>query len=248
MPHLVLEALAYFIAGRLYWRERNAGLQPPPRDRFLLLGCAVFGAALGAKVLHILEHLPTLMARADAQLYLAGKSVLGGFLGGTAAVELGKRLIGWRAPTGDAWVAPIAAGLVIGRLGCQLSGTWDQTYGIATALPWGWDYGDAVLRHPVAAYELLAVTLLFVTIRGRWVDTPGARFAMLLLGYCVIRLVLEFLKPPYGPVAGDALPVALYAGLTAIQWAALSGVVWFALLFRARRAGGVPRADIVPVT
>ncbi|MCC7055273.1 MAG: prolipoprotein diacylglyceryl transferase [Gemmatimonadaceae bacterium] len=245
LPHLVLEALAYFVAGRLYWRERSAGLQPPARDRFLLLGCAVFGAAVGSKVLHVLEHLPALLAQDDTRLFLAGKSVLGGFLGGTVAVEVGKRLIDWRVPTGDAWVAPITAGLVIGRMGCQLSGLWDQTYGTVTTLPWGWDYGDGLSRHPVALYEMLAVTLLFVAIRRRWTATTGARFAALLLGYCVLRFVLEFLKPPFGPVATGTLPVARYAGLTAIQWAALGGVTWFVWLFRARRAGA-PLPAVLP--
>ena len=94
---------------------------------------------------------------------------------------------------------------------------------------------------------MLAVTLLFAMIRHRWTDTPGARFAALLLGYCVVRFVLEFLKPPFGPVATGTLPVALYAGLTAIQWAAVGGAVWFALLFRARRAS-VPQPVAIPVT
>ena len=43
------------------------------------------------------------------------------------------------------------------------------------------------------------------------------------------------MKPPFGPLASGTLPSALYAGLTAIQWAALLGVAWFALLFRHRR-------------
>jgi prolipoprotein diacylglyceryltransferase len=232
-PHLVFEALAYFIAARVYWRAQPA-LQPAPRDRFLLLACAVFGAALGSKGLHVLEHLPTLLARHDLALWIGGKSVLGGFLGGTLGVELAKRAIGWRAPTGDAWVAPIAIGLVIGRVGCQLSGLWDQTYGNPTTLPWGWNYGDGIARHPVAAYEMIAVVLLYVGVQRQWRERPGARFAALLLGYCALRFVLEYLKPPFGPLAPDTLPVALYAGLTPIQWAALAGGAWYGLLLRRR--------------
>ncbi len=234
-PHLALETLAYFIAARVYWRAQPA-LQPPQRDRFLLLACAVFGAALGSKGLHVLEHLPALLARHDLALWIGGKSVLGGFLGGTLGVELAKRAIGWREPTGDAWVTPIAIGLVIGRLGCQLSGLWDQTYGNPTTLPWGWNYGDGISRHPVAAYEMLGVSLLYVAFRRRWPERAGARFASLLLGYCILRFVLEYLKPPFGPLAPGTLPVALYAGLTAIQWAALAGGAWYGLLLRRRLA------------
>jgi phosphatidylglycerol---prolipoprotein diacylglyceryl transferase len=233
--HLLFETLAYFIAARLYWRAAATGPQPAARDRFLLLGCAVFGAALGSKLLHVLEHLPALVERHDIALWLGGKSVLGGFLGGTLGVELGKRAIGWRAATGDAWVTPIAAGLIVGRIGCQLSGVWDQTYGTVTSLPWGWNYGDGVSRHPVAAYEMLGVAVLWLIVRRRWRDR-AAQFAALLLGYCALRFALEYLKPPFGPLAPGTLPVALYARLTAIQWAAIVGMLWYGLLFRRRIA------------
>ncbi|MBI3790495.1 MAG: prolipoprotein diacylglyceryl transferase [Gemmatimonadetes bacterium] len=129
-------------------------------------------------------------------------------------------------------------GLVIGRLGCQLSGTWDQTYGNPTGMAWGWNYGDGVLRHPVALYELATVSLLFVLLRRRWPETPGARFAAFLAGYAALRFGLEFLKPPYGALAEGTLPSDWYAGLTAIQWTAIAGVVWFGALWRMRRRGG----------
>jgi phosphatidylglycerol---prolipoprotein diacylglyceryl transferase len=238
VPHLVLEAAAYFLAARLYWRQVRlaspSAAPAAPRDRFFLLACAVFGAAVGAKTLHALEHLPALLADQRLSLWLGGKSVLGGFLGGTIGVELGKAVIGHRRPTGDVWVAPIVVGLVVGRLGCQVSGVWDQTYGTLTAAPWAWDYGDGLPRHPVAAYEALIMLVLFVLVRSRWPDRPGARFAALLMGYCVARVGLELLKPPFGLLAPGTLPVALYGGLTAIQWAACVGAVWYAMLLRRR--------------
>jgi phosphatidylglycerol---prolipoprotein diacylglyceryl transferase len=242
LPHLLCETLAYFIAARLYWRASAGGRQPPPTDRFLLLASAILGAAIGSKSLHVLEHLPALRDAADRSLWLAGKSVLGGFLGGTLGVEIAKRAIGWRVPTGDAWVAAIAAGLIIGRLGCQLSGTWDLTYGTPTTLPWAWNYGDGIGRHPTAAYEMLAVAALYAVVHSRWVLAPGARFAALLGGYAGIRFVLEFFKPPFGAPAEGSLPVAMYAGLTAIQWAAIVGMIWFGLLFQ-RRVQQSPRRE-----
>jgi prolipoprotein diacylglyceryltransferase len=273
-PHLLLESLAYFIGARIYWRQAKQGPQPPSRDRFLLLGCAIFGAALGSKALHVLEHLPALVARHDAALWLGGKSALGGFLGGTLGVEIGKRLIGWTIATGDAWVWPIAVGLAIGRVGCQLSGLWDQTYGSPTALPWGWDYGDGISRHPTALYEIIGVLVVAFAIAHRWQSFAGARFAALLLSYSALRFALEFLKPPFGDLpfgvlplgaaplkspsltglqsgnlplgssslgahAVDTLPVSLYGGLTAIQWASVIGMVWFALLLRRRLVSAV---------
>ena len=234
-PHVLLEAAAYFVAARTYWSV--ARTQPRPArttDRWLLVACAIAGAGVGSKGLHVLEHLPTLWRLGGPADWLGGKSVLGGFIGGTLAVEAGKRAIGWRSSTGDAWVPAIAVGLMIGRLGCQLSGLWDQTYGTPTDLPWGWDYGDGIMRHPTALYEMFLVIVLFLALRGRWRDTPGARFAAFLAGYCVIRLVLEFLKPPFGDTAAGTLPAALYAGLSAIQWAALLGLAGYAWLFALR--------------
>lgn len=239
LPHVLLEAAAYFVAARTYWAV--ARTQPRPAratDRWLLVACAIAGAAAGSKGLHVLEHLPTLWRSGTPVDWLGGKSVLGGFIGGTLAVEAGKRAIGWRSSTGDAWVPAIAIGLMIGRLGCQLSGLWDQTYGTPTDLSWGWNYGDGVPRHPVALYEIVLVGCAWFGA-SRWrAAPPGARFAAFLAAYCVIRLLLECLKPPFGPVTAAelaaTLPVARYAGLTAIQWTALAGLGGYLALLRHR--------------
>ena len=233
--HLALEALAYFVGGRVYWVAARDLPRPADWiDRMALFAGAVLGAALGSKVLHILEHLPFLMQYGTPALWLGGKSILGGFIGGTLGVELAKHRVGWVLSTGDAWVPALAVGLVIGRMGCQLSGLWDQTYGNQTSLPWGWDYGDGMFRHPTALYEILLIALLYFGTRKRWGNCAGARFAAFLAGYCVIRFALEFLKPPFGPPAAGTLPTALMFGLSAIQWTALAGLAGYAWLFTLR--------------
>ena len=125
--------------------------------------------------------------------------------------------------------------MILGRFGCQFSGTWDQTYGAPTGLPWAWDYGDGIGRHPTALYEIMLVALAWLTsrhpaLRGR----PGAVFAWFMAAYCGIRLGLEFLKPPFGAAADGGLPVALYGGLSAIQWAAVLGMAGYGLLLKRR--------------
>lgn len=264
-PHTLLELLAYFIGARLYWRHASTlnalasthrSAQPDPRARWLMLACLVCGAGLGSKALHIAEHLPALLAQPDLAPWLSGKSVLGGFLGGTVGVELGKRWVGWRRSTGDAWVIPLTVGLVIGRMGCQLSGPWDQTYGAVMHLPmpWAWNYGDGLPRHPVALYEILAIIAMTGILRysptgRRWQHVAGAHFAAWMLGYCLLRLLLEGLKPPFG--AADSLiagglptalwPISALLGLphstvdaTAIQVAAFVGAIAYAGLLRYR--------------
>jgi phosphatidylglycerol---prolipoprotein diacylglyceryl transferase len=245
VPHLVLEGLAYFVAARVYWAGAGTQAQPPRiLDRWLLAACAIAGAAVGSKGLHVLEHLPTLWRQGGIADWLGGKSVLGGFVGGTVAVEIGKRSIGWQRSTGDAWVPALAVGLMIARVGCQLSGLWDQTYGTPTVLPWGWDYGDGVSRHPAALYEIVLVGLAWLGVT-RWRDAPaGARFATFLAAYCAIRFALEFLKPPFGSLSDAELAVTLptvrYDGLTAIQWTALAGLTGYLALLRRRLIDPVP--------
>ena len=234
--HILLEAAAYTIGARIYWAHARGMPQPKSiLDRWLLVACVLFGAAAGSKALHVLEHLSYFLREAGGLEFLRGKSILGGLIGGTLGAEAGKHWIGWRASTGDAWVPAIAAGLVIGRLGCQFSGLWDGTFGSATALPWGWDYGDGIARHPTAIYEILAVAACWALVNRVPAAPSGARFAAFLAGYCLIRLALEFLKPPFGGDAAGGIPVVRLAGLTAIQWTAMLGFLAYLRLYRYRR-------------
>lgn len=236
--HLVLEMLAYFLGARVFFSGFKNAPRPNFQDGMLLLGSTIFFALLGSKLLHIAEHFHFLAAQSGVAPWLAGKSVLGGFLGGTFGSELAKKLTGWRTPTGDAWVPALALGLIVGRLGCQLSGTWDQTYGTPTALPWAWNYGDGLGRHPTGLYEILLVALAYGVSRLAFLQKfQGASFAMFLLLYCLIRFGLEWLKPPFGAAASGSMPVSLYAALTAIQWAAVLGAVWYGLLLHKRLRG-----------
>jgi phosphatidylglycerol:prolipoprotein diacylglycerol transferase len=226
LAHQLLELAAYFIAARIYWASARRTPQPARlADRLLIIASAAFGAMLGSKLLHVFEHLDALQGQPLA-LWLGGKSLLGGFLGGTLAVELAKRQVGWTRSTGDAWLPAIVVGVVIGRIGCQLSGLWDQTYGNPTSLPWAWDYGDGIGRHPVAAYEILLVGLAYLLVR-RLHGQPGQRYAAFMAAYCAARFGLEWLKPPFAPEAAGTLPASLFAGLTAIQWAACAGLAYF---------------------
>jgi phosphatidylglycerol---prolipoprotein diacylglyceryl transferase len=225
-PHVVLEVTAYAVGATLYRRHGGGVLQPPRRsDRVFLLAGAACGAALGSKGLYVMQY-ATALAAQPVGVWLAGKTVVGGLLGGWLGVEVAKRAIGWRQSTGDRFVVPFAAALMIGRLGCQLSGPWDLTYGTPTALPWGWDHGDGTPRHPVAAYEILGVAMLVTLLAVRnAARVPGERFRRFVLGYLSLRFVLDFLKPPHGAPAPGAFVADLHAGLTVIQWVCLLGVL-----------------------
>ncbi len=131
LVHAAIDWAAYATAGRVYLYERQrAPIARSRLDQGLLLGATIFGAALGAIGLHLLEIALAIGSRPLPEVL--GKSILGGLLGGTLGTEIAKRAIHWPHSTGDAWVPALVAGLAIGRLGCQLAGTWDQTYGSPT--------------------------------------------------------------------------------------------------------------------
>jgi phosphatidylglycerol---prolipoprotein diacylglyceryl transferase len=114
-------------------------------------------------------------------------------------VEIYKWSVGITGSTGLGFVAPLAAGIAIGRVGCFLAGLPDYTYGLPTALPWGVDFGDGILRHPVQLYEsaamtaFLAVYLSALARRSAWASRDG--FYLLVIWYASQRFFWEFLKP-----------------------------------------------------
>ncbi len=222
--HLVAEVLAYALGFQAWRRERRmaGGAIPAGWDAVpLLVGCIV-GAALGARGLALLEHLPAEDPAAG------GKTVIGGILGGWVGVEVAKSRMGLRSATGDAFVIPLALGIVLGRIGCFLEGLADGTQGLPTALPWGVDFGDGIPRHPAPLYEVAAVVPMAAFLRWglRPRPAPGGLFRLFVAGYLLLRFALDFWKPV----------VPLAAGLGAIQWACLGGAA--AALGTLRRGDG----------
>jgi phosphatidylglycerol:prolipoprotein diacylglycerol transferase len=226
--HVALETLAFAVGGLLYWRSSNASNQPPDRwTRWAVLAGAALGAALGSRGLYILQYWGAL-AHEPLAIWLGGKAIVGGLLGAVAGVETAKRAVNWAASTGDGFVLPLLVAIVIGRIGCQLSGLSDLTYGNVTTLPWGWNYGDGEARHPTALYEIVGIGVIAsVLYRAQFMTRPGDRFRACMVGYLLLRLGLEFLKPPFGPTPEGVLAPELWGPLSAIQWACLAGLAYY---------------------
>jgi phosphatidylglycerol---prolipoprotein diacylglyceryl transferase len=220
-PHVVFEALAYFVGYRLYVRVRRATGDPLPQiHRLTLVAIAIAGAAVGSKALALLDDPAQTGQRIrELSFLLGGKSIVGGLLGGLVAVEIVKRIMRVTVATGDLYVLPLIAGIAIGRIGCFLTGLDDQTHGLATSLPWGVDFGDEIRRHPAQLYEIALLLLLgAVVIRRRQrPHVEGDLFKLFMLVYLIWRLAVEFIKP--------GTPVW---GLTAIQWACVLGLLYYA--------------------
>jgi phosphatidylglycerol---prolipoprotein diacylglyceryl transferase len=198
--HLAMEIIGYAAATRLYFalgRWFPSHKLGDERQLWIIVGCLA-GAVLGAKILAIVESIHAYWPyRHDPRIWLGGKTIAGGLAGGWAGVEIVKRDQGIRQSTGDRFVFPILLGLCIGRVGCFLTGLSDHTYGIATSLPWGVDFGDGIPRHPTQLYEIVFCILLagalILRMRRPWRE--GELFRLLMLGYFSWRFCVEFIKP-----------------------------------------------------
>jgi len=171
-------------------------------------------------VLYWFEDPAATLARWRDPVYLlGGKTIVGALIGGLLCVELAKRLAGETRSTGDLFAAPIALGIAVGRIGCFLAGLPDGTYGVATLLPWGVDFGDGIRRHPTQLYEsLFALALFFCLVHLlKRPHRNGDVFKVFMLAYFGWRLAIDFLKPE--------IRVGIFSG---IQWACAAMFLYYA--------------------
>jgi prolipoprotein diacylglyceryltransferase len=204
LTHTVFDLIAWASAAMLgWWIARKgwlAGASARPGFKsdpyyFAALAAGAIAGALAAGSFNL----------GLAGFWTLGHSIAGAIAGGIVAVELYKWVRGIRGSTGLPFVAPLALGIAIGRLGCFFAGLPDYTYGTPTALPWAHDFGDGIPRHPVQLYESAAmVALLIVFLReiargSEFVLKNG--FYLFVAWYAAQRFAWEFLKP-YPAVAG----------------------------------------------
>lgn len=149
-------------------------------------------------------------AAGTANLWLSGepgvaRSIVGALAGAILAIELFKRARGITGSTGLIFAPAFCTSVAIGRWGCFHSGLTDHTHGAPTAVAWGHDFGDGVLRHPVQLYESAAMTafLVYAVVRLAHRDPFFLRhgFYLMVLWYAAQRFCWEFLKP-YAPLLG----------------------------------------------
>jgi prolipoprotein diacylglyceryltransferase len=203
--HTVFDILAWISGGAMGWFVSRKGwlarggiiTRTPFSDPiyFIVLG---LGAITGALLFGSLNL-------GLAGRWELGHSIAGAISGAIILIEIYKWFAGIGGSTGLQFVAPLAAGIAVGRLGCFFAGLPDFTYGTPTNLPWGVDFGDGILRHPVQLYEsfsmlgFLAFFLYEIAHENAFVLKQGS---YLFIGwYALQRFVWEFLKP-YPPVVG----------------------------------------------
>ena len=197
--HLILEYLAFFIAFRYYIRLRKLTTdQISNRNRLSIILGAIVGAFVGSRLIGFLENPMVTLNTTNIVLLLNTKSIMGGLFGGLIGVETSKQIIKEKHSSGDLFTFPIITGIIIGRIGCFLSGIKEFTYGNKTSFITGMDLGDGLSRHPTSLYEIIFLILLFIFLKKSTFYTnkeSGLLFKIFMISYFGFRFLIEFLKP-----------------------------------------------------
>lgn len=178
------------------------------RDLDALIGYLVVGMLAGARIMYAIAYQPGHYLDDLLEffrLWNGGLSFHGAVLGMTAASALFarvRRIPFWEVA--DTLALAGTPGLFFGRLGNFING---ELYGRPTQVPWAMIFPSDPLqvpRHPSQLYEAVAEgVVLFLLIRAlerrsvaRGWYRPGLLAGAFLLGYGVVRFLLEFTRQP----------------------------------------------------
>jgi prolipoprotein diacylglyceryltransferase len=212
--HLCTDFASLFIGAWYYsklYKIKNRD-EDSLKRKALLIGAA-FGALIGSRLIASLEYPDLFFNPPSLFYYYSVKTVAGGIAGGILGVEIVKWVLKIKSSVGDIMVGPLALGIIIGRIGCFMVGVRDATVGAVSSLPWAFDQGDGLMRHPTSLYEIIWVGLLWFLIERfkkdnrRYSEGSGMYFRLFCVGYFTFRFFVEFIKPVH--------PILF--GLTAIQ-------------------------------
>lgn len=219
--HLVLEYLAFFIAFRYYiFLRKNTPDQISSKNRLSIILGAIVGAFLGSRIIGYLENPNFDITLSNIVTLFNTKTIMGGLFGGLIGVEFSKKIINESHSSGDLFTFPILIGIIIGRIGCFLSGVNEFTYGKETHFFTGMDLGDGLKRHPISLYEILFLISLFIVLKKISFYTEngsGLLFKIFMISYFGFRFFIEILKPN----------LFFIFGLSTIQWLCITMWIYY---------------------
>jgi phosphatidylglycerol---prolipoprotein diacylglyceryl transferase len=220
--HPIFEFLAFFISYRyfLFLKKKNT-LDPLAENAewWIIAGMA-FGAFFGSRLIAALEHPYVFLHPPSWTYYIGAQTIAGGLVGGILGVEITKKILKVKRKTGDLFIYPLLLGIIIGRVGCLLTGVRDGTVGLSSNLPWAFDQGDGISRHPTSLYEILFIGLLWFLlkkIQKRSILKEGDLFSIFVLMYALFRFFVEYVKPRDILVLG-LTSIQLLTGIVAIYY------------------------------
>ena len=179
-------------------------------------------------------------------IWHGGMSFHGGLIGAVTAtlIYLRRQTLPF-LPVADAVTLAAPWALMFGRIGNFING---ELFGRVTDLPWAmvFPHGGPLPRHPSQLYEACGEGPLLFAILWLLRDRlpTGGVTAVFLLGYSLVRFLVEFVREP------DAWLGFLALGLTTGQWLSLAmasaGAIYLAWLVRHRQEP-VPATPARPV-
>lgn len=222
LAHPVIESVGIFMAMRYYYYLKR---KEPRKTTFkisaaILIG-ATAGALFGSKFIGNLENPHTLFYEPfSLKRFWTNNTIVGGLAFGLIGVELAKKCVNHKESTGDMILFPLILAMIIGRIGCFLTGIYEQTYGLPTQSIFGMHLGDEYLRHPVALYEIAFLILLWFVLK-RIIKSKkhpsGFAFQVFMMCYFAFRFCLDFIKPK----------VDIFAHLSTIQYVSLCVIIYY---------------------
>ena len=222
-------------------RAKRDGLSP---DNIFDAGpWMIIGTIIGARIWHAVSYWREEFANEPwTEIFMVqhgGLVFYGGLVGATVATLIylfRKKLPIWKF--GDAVAPSIALGYVFGRMGCLMNGC---CYGRVCDLPWAIHFPvdhptHGVGVHPTQIYDSLLNAFLYVGLAWlyRHKKFDGQVFASYLVGYAIIRSIVETFR-------GDYSAAHIHGVFTPAQ---LVGIAIFAagviLLWKLPRVGKQP--------
>ncbi|MBX7142852.1 MAG: prolipoprotein diacylglyceryl transferase [Oligoflexia bacterium] len=192
LPYQILSLVALLV-GAFYWSRRaakDAKLAP-------IFATSIAGAIFGAKAGYLMAE-GIQNWRSSGQIFdlIAGKTIVGGLIGGYLGVEVMKRVLRYPYVTGDLFAALVPLSIAIGRIGCILAGCCQ---GKVCPLRWYTLIDSAgLVRWPAAQVELvfnLGCVLTFSILRRRELGR-GQHFHLYMIAYGLFRFLHEFMREP----------------------------------------------------
>ena len=195
--HLLTDILSMYIGYQYYKFLRNKkGDHLSGDKRYTVIIGAATGALIGSRLLAFFEHIHT-MSNFSLLYIFSNKTIAGGVIGGIIGVEIVKKFLKIKTSTGDLLVLPLILGIGIGRIGCFLTGVKDGTVGNVSTVPWAFDQGDGLIRHPTSLYEIAFLIICFFILQKLLQKKlqEGLVFKLFASLYLLFRFCIEFIKP-----------------------------------------------------
>ncbi len=218
----MLGFLFFLFVGKWWVKKyQHPFITPKIIDDMLLYG--VLGVVLGGRLGYCLFYQPAYFVNHPLDIlktWDGGMSFHGGMLGVFVAIYLFAHKLHRRFFEISDFLAPLMpAALFFGRIGNFINGElWGKL--CSPGLPWGMVFpqsGVMLPRHPSELYEALGEGLILLVVLWVYATKPrkvGQVSAVFMIGYGIIRFVIEHFREPDSFLVGFTAKTGLSMG----QW------------------------------